>query len=311
MRKRQLGSSGLEVSAIGYGAMPLSLEGRPKRAVAVSVIEEVLAGGISFIDTAAVYHLPEEQGNHNEELLAEAFNKIGSRAADVVIATKGGMIRTSGRWEIEGAPEQIERSILRSHAALGGKKPIDLWQHHWPDPRHSIRESLRPVQRAVEAGLIKCVGVGNYTRSQIEEASEIVEVASVQSQYNLWNRQAESNGVLEYCESRGIIFLPWRPLGGKWLAGRLGEVAVLQAIAQRHATSTFAVVLAWQMQRYACILPIPGTRNPQHLWECAAALDVVLSPEEADRIAGLGHNDLPQRHNAPPWQPAPPLSDRS
>jgi len=311
MRKRRLGNSGLEVSAIGYGAMPLSLEGRPERAAAVSVIERVLAGGVNFIDTADVYHLPQEPGNHNEELLAEAIRKIGSGAAGVVIATKGGMIRTSGRWEIEGAPEQIERSILRSHAALGGEKPIDLWQHHWPDPRHSIRESLKPVQRAVEAGLIKCVGVGNYTRSQIEEASEVVEVTSVQSQYNLWHRQAETDGVLDLCESRGIVFLPWRPLGGKWLAGRLGEVAVLRAIAERHGTSVFAVVLAWQMQRYASILPIPGTSNPQHLWECAAALDIVLSREEADRIASLGHKDLPQRHNAPPWQPTPPLSDRT
>ena len=310
MRTRPFGRTGLKISALGYGAMPLSLDGRPGEDEALAILDEVLDMGVTLFDTADVYRFESESENHNERLLARAIGLRGTLENDIIVATKGGMMRNEGRWEIEGSPKMIELAIRKSHRALGGKRPIPLWQHHWPDPRHSITEMLEPVRRAVDEGLIRFVGVGNYSVEQIKEAMAIVDIVSVQSQHNIWNRDAETDGVLAFCESNDLVFFPWRPMGGMGLSGRLHEISVLSEIAARHGASPHATVLAWQMAMFPCIVPIPGSKQPSHIRDCLTAAQINLSPEDVGRLCAISEDELPKRNRPPSWGKTPPLSRR-
>src|SRR5438477_11400568 len=170
MRTRLFGKTGVEVGVIGYGAMPLSLEGRPTEAEALAILQQVAARGVSFIDTADTYGLDPSDVHHNERLLAKMAVSVKGRGGPIYIATKGGTVRKQSSWEIDGSPARLYRVIRESFEALGGEKPIFLWQHHWPDPRYSIKEMMEPVQRAMKENLVRFVGVANYSLEQIKEA---------------------------------------------------------------------------------------------------------------------------------------------
>lgn len=212
MRTRPFGKTGVEVGVVGYGAMPLSVEGRPPEAEALDILQQVAARGVSFIDTADTYGLDPSDVHHNERLLAKILVAANS-GARICIATKGGTVRKEPGWEIDGSPTRLYRVICESFEALGGEKPIFLWQHHWPDPRYSIKAMMEPVRRAVKEKLVRFVGVANYSIEQIKEARKVLDIVSVQNQYNLWRREPEHDGLLKYCEEEDLVFLPWRPLG--------------------------------------------------------------------------------------------------
>jgi len=284
METKHLGKTAVSLSAIGLGGMPLSLTGRPKEPDAIAVVHRALALGITLLDTADAYCQDETDKHHNERLLHKALQQYQKDISQVIIATKGGLMRPNGSWTRNGNPDYLRQTIRSSFAALGGNKPIDIWQYHAPDPNYSIKASLTPVREAVEAGLIRYVGVSNFSVEQIQKARDVVEIVSVQNQYNLWHRQPEQDGVLEYCEQEGLTFFPWSPLGGSRRVKNLPEIKPLAQLAQEKEISVYCLVLAWLRAKSPCIVPIPGASKIESIEDSIKAVEVNLSKTEVEQI---------------------------
>jgi aryl-alcohol dehydrogenase-like predicted oxidoreductase len=259
-----------EINRLGYGAMQLTGPGvfgdAPDRAKAKKVLQEAVAAGVNFIDTADAY------GPHtNESLIAEALHPYKK---DLVIATKGGFSRPGpGQWVPNGTPgfirENIEGSLKRLKVDT-----IDLWQLHRFDSNVPLEETLRPVVDAVKAGKIRHVGLSEVDVAQIEQAEKIVPIVSVQNLYNLGNRKWDN--VVDYTAQRGLAFIPWYPLasGPESMAGKISSIAA------RHNATTAQIALAWLLKRSPNILLIPGTSSVGHLHENMQAADIVLTDKE-------------------------------
>ncbi len=284
METKQLGNTGVSISAIGLGGMPLSLRGRPPESQAIEVIHRALDLGVTLIDTADSYCQDESDKHHNEQLIAKVLQKYQGDISQVVVATKGGLMRPNGNWTRNGNPDHLRETIRVSFESLGGEKPIDVWQYHAPDPNYTIEESLTPVKEAVAAGLIRFVGVSNFSVEQIQRARDVVDIVSVQNQYNPWQRQPEFDGVLDYCEKNSLTFLPWSPLGGSRRVSRLEDIPEISHLAQEKGVSVYAVVLAWLRTKSPCIVPIPGASKTSSIEDSVRSLQVKLSPEEVQRI---------------------------
>ena len=198
-------------------------------------------------------------------------------------------MRPNGNWTRNGNPDHLRQTIRVSFESLGGEKPIDVWQYHSPDPNYTIEESLTPAKEAVQAGMIRFVGVSNFSVEQIKRARDVVDLVSVQNQYNPWHRQPEFDGVLEYCEKESLTFLPWSPLGGSSRVSKLEDISVISELAKEKGVSVYAIVLAWLQAKSPCIVPIPGASKTSSIEDSVRSLEVKLSPEEVqqfDQISG-------------------------
>lgn len=284
MRKTELNNTGVDVSAIGFGAMHLSLSGRPDEEEAINVLHRVLSMGVTFIDTADSYCIDESDKHHNEKLVARALDSYEGDTNLVTVATKGGLMRDEGRWDRNGTPEHIRQTIWESYRALGGDAPIQIWQHHAPDPDVPVQKSIQPAVEAVDDGIIRFVGVSNYSVEQIEKVRDLVDVVTVQNQYSPWHRKPEEDGVLEYCEEEGITFLPYSPLGGRSRAKDLDEYDEIVEMAEEKGISPQRLVLAWLMARSPQILPIPGASQVATAKDSLQAVDVELTEDEVQRL---------------------------
>ncbi|MUL38467.1 aldo/keto reductase [Gloeocapsopsis dulcis] len=284
MQTTQLGNTDVTISAIALGAMPMSLSSRPPESQAIKVIHRALDLGVTLIDTADSYCQDETDKHHNERLIAKALQQYEGDPSQVTVATKGGLMRPNGAWTRNGNPKHLRETIRVSFEALGGNKPIDVWQYHSPDPDYTIAEALTPAKEAVEAGLIRFVGVSNFSVEQIKQAQDVVEIVSVQNQYNPWQRQPEFDGVLEYCEKKGLTFLPWSPLGGSRRVSRLEDIPVIANLAKQKGVSVYAIVLAWLRAKSPCIVPIPGASRVSSIEDSTASLDVTLSETEIQQV---------------------------
>jgi aryl-alcohol dehydrogenase-like predicted oxidoreductase len=285
MKNKQLGNTNFNISAIGLGAMPLSLSGRPTESQAIAVIHRALDFGVTLIDSADSYSEDESDKHHNEELIAKALEQYTGDIRAVTVATKGGLMRPQGTWTRNGNPHHLRKTIRESFEALGGKKPIDLWQYHAPDPSYTIEAALAPAKEAVEAGIIRFVGVSNFSVEQIKRARDTVEIASVQNQYNPWHRQPESDGVLEYCEAEKLTFFPWSPLGGSRRAKSLQDMPGIVKLAAEKNVSVYCIVLAWLMAKSPCIVPIPAATKVSSIEDSMRAIEVKLTDAELEQIS--------------------------
>lgn len=283
MEIKQLGNTDVTLSGIGLGAMPLSLSSRPPEAQAIAVIHRALDLGITLIDTADSYCKDESDKHHNERLISKALQQYPDDVSHVVVATKGGLMRPSGSWTRNGHPDHLRQTIQTSFEALGSKT-IDLWQYHAPDADFTIEESLTPAKQAVEQGLIRYVGVSNFSVEQIKQARDVVNIVSVQNQYNPWHRQPEFDGVLEYCEQEGLTFLPWSPLGGSSRVSRLEDISVIASLAESKGVSVYQVVLAWLRAKSPCIVPIPGATKTASVEDSIHAIELKLTDQEVQKI---------------------------
>ena len=195
-------------------------------------------------------------------------------------------MRSQGSWTRNGNPEHLRKIIRESQEILGGSKPIDLWQYHSPDPNYTIKEALTPVKEAVEAGLIHYVGVSNFSVEQIQQARQVVHIVSVQNQFNLWHRQPEFDGVLDYCEKEGLIFFPWSPLGGSSRFRHLQDIKVIAELAQEREVSVYQIVLGWLRAKSPCVVPIPGASHISSIEDSVKAVNLDLTSNEVKRIEG-------------------------
>jgi pyridoxine 4-dehydrogenase len=269
----------LEVQRLGFGGMRLTgprVTGWPSnRENALAVLRRARERGVDFFDTADAYG-PEV----NELQFAEALHPYDG----ITVATKGGLTRTgSGAWPPDGRPEYLKAAC---EASLGRLRvdTIDLYQLHRPDPKTPFAESVGALAELQAEGKIRHVGLSNVSVAQLDEARRIVEIASVQNEYNLGNRDCED--VLEACEREGIAFLPWYPLGAGKLARPGGPV---EEIAAAHRATPAQVALAWLLQRSVTgagpvTIPIPGTSSLAHLEENLGARDLTLTDEELARL---------------------------
>lgn len=284
MNTKSLAKTDIQISAIGLGAMPLSIRGRPPEEQAITTIHRALDVGVTLIDTADSYCQDESDKHHNERLIAKALDRYEGDTSRVTVATKGGLMRPQGRWTRNGSPDHLRQTIEASFKALGGEQPITLWQYHAPDPDYPIAESLQPVKAAIAAGQIRQVGVSNVSVEQIQQAQEIVEVVSVQNQFNPWHRQPESSGVLEYCEQQGLTFFPWSPLGGSSRVGSLTDIHPLTQLAQEKGISVYCLILAWLRAKSPQVVPIPGASKPSSIEDSVKAAAVNLSSSDVEQI---------------------------
>jgi aryl-alcohol dehydrogenase-like predicted oxidoreductase len=284
METTQLGKTGVFVSAIGLGGMPMSLSNRPAESQSIQVIHRALDLGVTFIDTADSYCQDESDKHHNERLIHKALASYNGDASHVIVATKGGLMRPNGTWTRNGQPEHLRQTIRESFEALGGVKPIDVWQYHSPDPDYTIEESLTPVKEAVDAGLIRFVGVSNFSVEQIKQARDVVDIVSVQNQYSPWERQPEIDGVLQYCEQEKLTFLPWSPFGGSRRHSGLQDIPAIANLAKEKGVSVYSIVLAWLRSKSPSILPIPGASKVDSIEDSVSAINVKLSDAEVQKI---------------------------
>ncbi len=268
----------LSVNRLGFGAMRLcgpGIWGEPEDPEAArAVLRRVLELGINLIDTADAYG-PEV----NEWQIAEALYPYPE---DLVVATKGGVTRPGrDQWVAEGRPEHLRRACEGSLRRLRLER-IDLYQLHTPDPKVPFEESVGALAELREEGKIRHVGLSNVNAGQLEQAQEIVPIASVQNRYNLINRYSED--VIGLCERQGIGFIPWFPLATGNLA-RAGSF--LEEMTSRHGVAPGQVALAWLLWRSPVMLPIPGTSSVEHLEENVAAAAIELDEAELEELSVL------------------------
>lgn len=284
METKKLGNTDTTISVIGLGAMPMSLSDRPSQSQSIAVIHKALDLGVTLIDTADSYCRDESDKHHNEHLISGALNEYQGDTSHVVIATKGGLMRPNGSWTRNGNPKYLRETIHASFEALGGNKPIDVWQYHSPDPDYTIADALTPAREAVAEGIIRYVGVSNFSVEQIKQAQEVVNIVSVQNQYNPWQRQPEFDGVLEYCESEKLTFFPWSPFGGSRRHQNLEDIAAIANLAKEKGVSVYNIVLAWLRTKSPCIVPIPGASKVSSIENSIRAVEIKLSSEEVKNI---------------------------
>jgi len=306
MRTRKLGK--LEVSELGAGCMSISANYGPPadKTQGIEVIRAAHEKGVTFFDTAEVY------GPYtSEELVGEALAPFRDQ---VVIASKFGFefdangMATGG---LNSRPEHIRRVVEDSLRRLRTDR-IDLYYQHRVDPKVPIEEVAGAVKELIREGKVLHFGLSEASAKTIRRAHAVQPVAAVQTEYSFMERHVEKNGVLQTCEELGIGFVPWGPVGMGYLTGRMGAntkldpktdlragfdrfspenmaanmpvVELLKRFAEKRNATPSRIALAWLMSRKPFIVPIPGTRNMEHLDENLGALDVQLTPADLSEL---------------------------
>jgi len=302
MKKRALGRSGLEVSAIGLGCMGMSHAyfPLPDRNAMIALLRAAVERGVTFFDTAEVY------GPYtNEELLGEALAPVREQ---VVIATKFGF-DVANFPSVDSRPERI-RAVCDASLKRLRTGVIDLFYQHRPDPKVPIEDVAGTVRDLIAEGKVRHFGLSEAPPDTIRRAHAVQPVAALQSEYSLWTRDVEG-GILGTLEELGIGLVPFSPLGRGYLTGRMDEstplaandfrstlprftaeareankalVELLQATATRKGTTAAQIALAWLMAQRPWIVPIPGTTKLGRLEENLAAAEVELDAED---LAGI------------------------
>jgi aryl-alcohol dehydrogenase-like predicted oxidoreductase len=304
MNTRKLGS--LTVSALGLGCMGMSdFYGGRDDEESLRTIHRALELGVTLLDTADMY------GPYtNEELVGRA---IAGRPRDsFVLATKFGIVRGSSPADrrVDGTPAYVNQSIDGSLRRLG-LDYVDLYQYHRVDPNTPIEETVGALAALVKAGKVRHIGLSEVSASTLRRARSVAPIASVQSEYSLWTRDPEVDGVLEVCEELGIGFLAYSPLGRGFLTGQiktledfeegdwrrfsprfqgdnfqknLDLVAQISELAEERGVAPAQLALAWVMAKSSHVVPIPGTKRRKYLEENLKAVELRLNATEIAEI---------------------------
>jgi aryl-alcohol dehydrogenase-like predicted oxidoreductase len=310
LKVRKLGRNGPQVSAIGLGCMGFSefyASDAATDADAIAVIQNALAHGLSFLDTADAY------GPHSNEILVG--KAIAGRREQVFLATKFGIQRdpeNPRKRAISGKPDYVRSSCEGSLKRLNVER-IDLYYQHRVDRDTPIEETVGAMAELVKAGKVGGIGLSEPSAATIRKAHNVHPITAVQTEYSLWSRDPEDS-VLQTCAELGIGFVPYSPLGRGFLTGRyrsiedldakdyrrysprfqgenfaknLATVDRVQEIAKEKRCTPAQLALAWLLAQGPHIVPIPGTTNAKRLAENMAAADIVLSAADLERIAAV------------------------
>jgi len=269
----------MEVNRLGFGAMRITgdgIWGRPQdHDESIRTLKRLPELGVNFIDTADSYG-----PDVSEWLIKEALHPYKK---GLVVATKGGLTRHGPNiWLPLGRPEYLIQQVHKSLRNLGVEQ-IDLWQLHRIDPKVPAKEQFDTIKSLLDSGLIRHAGLSEVSVADIEAASKVFKVATVQNRYNLVDRTSED--VLDYCAKHNIGFIPWYPLA----AGDLAKPgSLLDTIARKHNAAPSQIALDWVLKRSPVMLPIPGTSKVKHLEENVAAVNITLSDEEFTALDAEG-----------------------
>ncbi|MFZ6648164.1 aldo/keto reductase [Undibacterium sp. TJN25] len=307
MEKRDIGQSGMQVSALGLGCMGMSeFYGQTDDHASMATLEAAYDAGVTLFDTADAYGI-----GHNEELLGRFLK---GRRNEVRIATKFGLVRTPGSYErrIDNSPAYIAAACEASLKRLG-VDTIDLYYMHRINPQTPLEESMEALVKLVEQGKIRAIGLCEVSPATLLRAARIHPIAALQSEYSLWTRDPEA-GALAACRSIGASFFAYSPLGRGFLTGKVTDTAslddkdfrsfnprfaadnmlhnqrivdIVKAIAAEKACSPAQLALAWLLAQGKDIIPIPGTKRTQYLRENLGALQVTLSAGDLERISAV------------------------
>jgi pyridoxine 4-dehydrogenase len=266
----------LTVNRMGFGAMRITGAGiwgePPDPAEARQVLQRAVELGVQLIDTADAYG-----PDVSEQLIYEALHPYRK---DLLIATKGGLTRpAAGRWDHDASPVHLRAACDASLARLHLER-IGVYQLHAPDPKVPFEDSVGELAKLQSAGKIRHIGLSNVSVDQVRKAQAIVPIVSVQNRYNIDDRG--SDDVLRYCESAGLVFLPWAPLATSSQAS--AATPKLAALAARYNLNEHQAALSWLLSRSAWMLPIPGTSSVDHLEQNVAAAATVFTPAEMAAI---------------------------
>jgi aryl-alcohol dehydrogenase-like predicted oxidoreductase len=312
MKTVTLGATGLRVTPLAYGTWQFGGDWGPvDEQAAIAAIAQARSLGVNFFDTAQAYGF-----GRAERLLGRALAAdLRSDRESVVVATKGGLRMDGDKLVRDASPAWLRKGVEASLEALGTDH-IDLYQVHWPDPHTPLRETAAGLAELVREGLIRHVGVSNYTPAQIGEFSTVLPAETVQPLYHLFRRDVEAD-LLPYAAAHDIGVLAYGPLAHGLLGGTMTEatrfgagdwrahspaftgigfaynlevVAALRAFAARHGATIAQLAVAWVLANPAVQVAIVGARTPAHLAESLGALDLTLSPAdlaEIDRMAAV------------------------
>ncbi|MFL9826244.1 aldo/keto reductase [Rhodoplanes sp. SY1] len=305
MKKRRLGKSGLEVSAIGFGCMGLnfSYDHALSNADSVALIRQAVDLGVTFFDTAEIYG-----PFTNEEIVGEALRPVRDR---VVIATKFGFNVENGKMAgMNSQPAHI-REVCDASLRRLGIEVIDLYYQHRVDPNVPIEDVAGTVKDLIAQGKVRHFGLSEPSAQTVRRAHAVQPVSALQNEYSLWTRGPETNGILDACEELGIGLVPYSPLGKGFLTGAIdktttiGEndfrkilprftpeaieknqalVDLLKRIAADKKATPAQIALAWLLAQKPWIVPIPGTTKLHRLKENLGAADVELSGADLAEI---------------------------
>jgi aryl-alcohol dehydrogenase-like predicted oxidoreductase len=316
MKKRTLGTQGLNVSELGLGCMGMTHSyGSADEAESIATIHRAIELGVNFLDTAEVYG-----PFTNEELVGKA---IAGRRDRVVIATKFGFSFEPGRERgIDGSPENAKRAADASLRRLR-IDTIDLYYQHRRDPKVPIEETVGAMKELVIAGKVRHLGLSEVGPDTLRRANTVHPISALQSEYSLWERGIEAR-VLPTLRELGIGLVPYSPLGRGFLTGavavdtldagdfrrtlpRFNEenakrnqalVEVVERIAARRRATPAQVALAWVLAQGDDVVPIPGTKRVRYLEDNVGAVDVQLDADDLRELAALEATVVGERYDA-------------
>jgi aryl-alcohol dehydrogenase-like predicted oxidoreductase len=285
MKTRTFGPTGLSLSVIGLGGMPMSIAGRPDEAQSIATIHAALDAGMTLVDTANVYCLDDRDIGHNERLISKAIASWPGDRSAIHVATKGGLVRPGGAWRSSAKPAALRAACEKSLLALGTSR-IWLHQLHAPDPDVPLEDSVGELAKLRSEGKIEHVGLSNVDVSEIERARKIVPIVSVQNRMNPHDKRSIDNGVLKHCETNGIAFLPYSPVGGGRGGAKLAKDATLAAVGEKHLATPQEVAIAWCVQVSSVCFPIPGASKVSSARSSARAADITLDASDMAKLSG-------------------------
>lgn len=286
MQTRTLGKQ--QVGAVGLGLMTFDQTGTQPRQQLLDTVVAALDAGVTLFDTADAYGPGDERGagaqGENERLIASILDELGVRDR-VLLATKGGHVRTEGGgWATDSSAGHLRKALDDSLARLGVEQ-IALWQHHRPDPKVPYDEVIGTLKEIADSGKVAHVGLSNADPQQIRDAHAVLgdRLISVQNQFSPKFRSSQPE--IDVCEELGLAFLAWSPLGGLSDAKELAEKhPAFAKIAADRGVSAQQVALAWELAQSPCVIPIPGAKRPSSITDSAAAAGLELTAEELTRL---------------------------
>jgi aryl-alcohol dehydrogenase-like predicted oxidoreductase len=326
MKQRRLGPKGPTVSVIGLGCMGMSpgVYGPADDATSIRTIHRALDLGVTFLDTAEIYG-----AGHNEELVGKA---IAGRRDEVFLATKFGLTRPKGgsgygALGVDGRPETVRRSIEGSLRRLGVAH-VDLYYQHRIDLNVPVEETVGAMAELVRQGKVRYLGLSEASAQTIRRAHAVHPITAVQSEFSLWSRDVQENGVMQTLDELGIGLVPYSPLGRGFLSGELRSpddlpaddfrrtlprfapenfrknldiVERVRTLAEAKGTTPAQIALAWVLAQGEHVVPIPGTTRVDRLEENARAVGIELSPEELAALDALARAVQGTRYKEMTW----------
>jgi aryl-alcohol dehydrogenase-like predicted oxidoreductase len=291
VRTRQIGNDEVgrvQVGAIGLGLMTFDQSGVQPREQLAQTVRAAIDAGVTLFDTADAYGPGDELGadaqGANEQLISGLLDDLGVRE-HVLLATKGGHVRTDGGgWATDSSPQHLNKAVDASLQRLGVEQ-IALWQHHRPDPHVDYAEVIGTLGEIHASGKVRMIGLSNADPAQIRQAHEALggALVSVQNQFSPAFRSSRPE--IDVCAELGLAFLPWSPLGGLSDAKALAEKhPTFKEVADQRGISAQQVALAWELAQSHVVIPIPGAKRPQSITDSAAAADLELTEDEIARL---------------------------